>query len=57
MSKKVIFASAFLLVFALAFGAVMVVNFSNVKSLVADSQIDFKTAPPVQTSNDLKGLK
>lgn len=56
MSKKAIFASAFLLVFALAFGAVMVVNFSNVKSLVADSQIDFKTAPPVQTSNDLKGL-
>lgn len=56
MSKKVIFASAFLLVFALAFGAVLVVNFSNVKSLVADSQIDFKTAPPVQTSNDLKGL-
>lgn len=56
MSKKVIFASAFLLVFALAFGAVMVVNFSNVKSLVADSQIDYKTAPPVQTSNDLKGL-
>jgi serine protease Do len=56
MSKKAIFASAFLLVFALAFGAVMVVNFSNVKSLVAESQIDFKTAPPVQTSNDLKGL-
>lgn len=56
MSKKAIFASAFLLVFALAFGAVMVVNFSNVKSLVANSQIDFKTAPPVQTSNDLKGL-
>ena len=56
MSKKVIFASAFLLVFALAFGAVLVVNFSNVKSLVANSQIDFKTAPPVQTSNDLKGL-
>jgi len=56
MSKKAIFASAFLLVFALAFGAVMVVNFSNVKSLVANSQIDFKTAPPIQTSNDLKGL-
>jgi serine protease Do len=56
MSKKAILASAFLLVFALAFGAVMVVNFSNVKSLVANSQIDFKTAPPVQTSNDLKGL-
>jgi len=56
MSKKAIFAGAFLLVFALAFGAVMVVNFSNVKSLVANSQIEFKTAPPVQTSSDLKGL-
>ena len=56
MSKKAIFASAFLLVFALAFGAAMVLNFSNVKYLAADSQIDFKTAPPVQTSTDLKGL-
>jgi serine protease Do len=56
MSKKAIFAGAFLLVFALAFGAIMVVNFSDVKSLVANSQIDFKTAPPVQTNNDLKGL-
>lgn len=56
MSKKAIFASAFLLVFALAFGAGMVLNFSNVKPLSADSQIDFKTAPPVQTSTDLKGL-
>lgn len=56
MSKKAIFASAFLLVFALAFGAGMVLNFSNVKPLVADSQIEFKTTPPVQTSTDLKGL-
>ncbi|MFA5011298.1 MAG: Do family serine endopeptidase [Ignavibacteria bacterium] len=56
MSKKAIFVSAFLFVFALAFGAAMVVNFSNVKSLVANSQIDFQTSPPVQTSTDLKGL-
>jgi serine protease Do len=56
MSKKAIFAGAFLLVFALAFGAIMAVNFSNVKSLVADSQIDFKTEPPVKTGTDLKGL-
>ena len=56
MSKKAIFASAFLLVFALAFGAIMAVNFSNVKSLVANSQIDFKTDPPVKTGTDLKGL-
>jgi len=56
MSKKALFASAFLLVFALAFGAVMIVNFSGVKSLVANSQIDFKTDAPVKTNNDLKGL-
>ena len=49
MSKKAIFAGAFLLVFALAFGAIMAVNFSNVKGLVANSQIDFKTEPPVKT--------
>ncbi len=56
MSKKAIFAGAFLLVFALAFGAIMAVNFSNVKSLVANSQIDFRTDPPVKAGNDLKGL-
>jgi len=56
MSKKAIFASAFLLVFALAFGAIMAINFSGSDRLIANSQIDFRTDTPVKSSNELKGL-
>jgi serine protease Do len=56
MSKKAIFASAFLLVFALAFGAIMAINFSGSDRLIANSQIDFRTDTQVKSSNELKGL-
>lgn len=56
MSKKAIFAGASLLLASILFGAVLIVNFSNVKSLVAGSQIDFKTDAPIQTNNNLKSL-
>lgn len=56
MPKKAIFAGAFLLVLALSFGAILIANFSGVKMLVADSQIDFKTTPPVQSNSNIKGL-
>ncbi|MCU0372879.1 MAG: Do family serine endopeptidase [Ignavibacteria bacterium] len=56
MSKKAIFASAFLLVFALAFGAIMAINFSGSDRLIANSQIDFRTDTQVKSSTELKGL-
>jgi serine protease Do len=57
MSKKSIIASASLVVVALLFAAILIANFSNVKNLVAYSQIDFKTEPPVKTtSSDIKGM-
>ena len=57
MSKKSIIAGASLVVVALLFAALLIANFSNVKNLVAHSQIDFKTEPPVKTtSTDIKGM-
>ena len=57
MSKKSIIAGAFLVAFAIFFAVILIANFSGVKSLVANSQIDFKTEPPVQTTNQsIKGL-
>jgi len=56
MSKKAIFASAFLIVFALSFGAILIANFSGVKTLIADSQIEFKTTPPIQSGANIKGI-
>jgi serine protease Do len=57
MTKKPLIAGGTLLLIALVFSAVLIANFSNLKTLVAGSQIEFKTQPPVQNSNtSLKGL-
>ncbi|MEP7146876.1 MAG: Do family serine endopeptidase [bacterium] len=57
MSKKSIIFAGLLLVLALSFGGLLVANFGNVKQIIAGSQVDFKTTPPIQEPNSqLKGL-
>ena len=57
MSKKSIIAGATILVVAIFFSALLIANFSNIKTLIANSQIDFKTTPPIEnTSSNLKDL-
>lgn len=57
MSKKSIIFAGLLLVIALSFGGLLIANFGNVKQIVAGSQIDFKTTPPIQNPNpQIKGL-
>lgn len=57
MSKKSIVASVLLVLSSLIFAVLLIANFSNVKNLIAHSQIDFKTDPPVKTAGtDIKGL-
>lgn len=56
MSKKSIIAAGFVVLFALIFGAVLIANFSGVKVLRSDSQIDFNTTPPLSISPEVKSL-
>ncbi|MEO8666399.1 MAG: Do family serine endopeptidase [Ignavibacteria bacterium] len=57
MSKKSIIFAGLLLVIALSFGGLLIANFGSVKQIVASSQVDFKTTPPIQEPNpQLKGL-
>lgn len=57
MSKKSIIFAGLLLVIALSFGGLLIANFGNVKQIIASSQVDFKTTPPIQNPNpQLKGL-
>jgi len=57
MSKKSIVFAGLLLVVAISFGALLIANFGNVKNIVASSQVDFKTTPPIQNANtQLQGL-
>lgn len=57
MSKKSIIAAAFLVMFAVAFGGILIASFSGIRPIVANTPIDFKTTPPITTPNStLKGL-
>jgi len=57
MSKKSIIAAAFLVMFAVAFGGILIASFSGIRPIVANTPIDFKTTPPIQSVNPtLKGL-
>ena len=57
MSKKSIIAAAFLVMFAVAFGGILIASFSGIRPIVANTPIDFKTTPPISTPNPtLKGL-
>jgi serine protease Do len=57
MSKKSIYAAGALLIFTIALAGLLIANFSNVKNLIANEQIEFKTTPPIQNINpNVKGL-
>lgn len=56
MSRKSIIAAGFVVMLALIFGAVLIANFSGVKLVRSDSQIEFNTTPPLKTNNDIKSL-
>lgn len=57
MSKRSVVFAGLLLVAALSFGGLLIANFGNIKPIVASSQVEFKTAPPVQEANkQLQGL-
>ena len=53
MSKKSIIAAGFIVLFALVFGAVLIANFSGVKIVQSNSQIDFNTTPPLTVSPEV----
>jgi serine protease Do len=57
MSKKSVVFAGLLLLIAISFGGLLIANFGNVKQIVASSQVDFKTTPPIQNVNpQLQGL-
>ncbi|MBK9333726.1 MAG: Do family serine endopeptidase [Ignavibacteria bacterium] len=57
MSKKSIIFAGLLLVIALSFGGLLIANFGNVKQIIASSQIEYKTTPPIpNVSQEIKNL-
>ncbi len=56
MSKKSIIAAGFVVLFALVFGALLIANFSGVKVVYSDSQIEFNTTPPLKVSPEVKSM-
>jgi serine protease Do len=57
MSRKSIIAAGFAVFFAIIFTAALIANFSGVKILRSDSQIDFNTTPPIKNINpDVKSM-
>jgi len=56
MSRKSIIAAGFVVLFSIVFGAVLIANFSGVKVVHSDSQVEFKTTPPITANPDLKSM-
>lgn len=56
MSKKSIIAAGFVVMFALIFGAALIANFSGVKVVYSDSQIEFNTTPPLKVAPEVKSM-
>ncbi|HEY5122828.1 MAG TPA: Do family serine endopeptidase [Ignavibacteria bacterium] len=57
MSRKPIIAGALLIFFAILVGGLLIANFSGLKYLSANSQIDFNTTPPISNQkNSVKEL-
>lgn len=56
MSRKSVIAAGFVVMLALIFGAVLIANFSGVKLVRSDTQIEFNTTPPLKTNSDIKSL-
>ena len=47
MLRKPIIAGTLVMIIALLLGGLVIANFGSIKNLIADSQIDFKTTPPI----------
>lgn len=57
MSRKSIIAAGFVVMLALIFGAVLIANFSGVKLVYSDPQIEFNTTPPIKNlSPEIKSI-
>ncbi len=56
MSKKSIIAAGFVVLLSIIFGAVLVANFSGVKVVHSDSQIEFNSTPPITANPNVKSL-
>ncbi|CAN5632231.1 DegQ family serine endoprotease [soil metagenome] len=57
MKKKSVIAAGILVVFALAFGGILIASFSGIKTIIANTPIEFKSTPPISSPNPtLKAL-
>lgn len=56
MSRKSIIAAGFVVLLSIIFGAVLIANFSGVKVVHSDSQIEFNTTPPITVNPEVKSL-
>ena len=56
MSRKSIIAGGFVVLLSIIFGAVLIANFSGVKVVHSDSQIEFNTTPPITANQEVKSL-
>lgn len=56
MSKKSIIAAGFVVLLSIIFGAVLIANFSGVKVVHSDSQIEFNSTPPITVNPNVKSL-
>ena len=56
MSRKSVIAAGFVVLLSIIFGAVLIANFSGVKVVHSDSQVEFKTTPPITANPDLKSM-
>lgn len=56
MPRKSIIAAGFVVLLSIIFGAVLIANFSGVKVVHSDSQIEFKTTPPITVNPNVKSL-
>ncbi len=56
MPKKSIIAAGFVVLLSIIFGAVLIANFSGVKVVHSDSQIEFNSTPPITVNPNVKSL-
>ncbi|HEY3249559.1 MAG TPA: Do family serine endopeptidase [Ignavibacteria bacterium] len=56
MSRKSIIAAGLVILLSIIFGAVLIANFSGVKVVHSDSQVEFNTTPPITANTDLKSM-
>jgi serine protease Do len=56
MSRKSIIAAGFVVLLSIIFGAVLIANFSGVKVVHSDSQIEFNTTPKITVNPEVKSM-